>query len=93
LELSAVFVTNALMEFWAENGGLELIVAGSSSESIEGQFGHLALRFVGSGDSDLTDLVLEAMGIPRESDGSLDVKYKGIAGKYPIIFLFTASAS
>ena len=73
---------------WVDHGGLEVITGGPSAALTQSRWGHLALRFVGSGPSSLEDTVVEVIALNSPADGPWTVVTRGLGGGYPIVPAF-----
>ncbi len=69
---------------WVKTGGIEVVSAGPSSAKAQSRWGHLALRFVGSGSTPLDDIVVEALAVGAPEDGPVKIAGKGVFGGYLI---------
>lgn len=77
-----------LSEKWVDRGGLELITGGPSSSNTESRWGHTSVRFFGSSDNPIEDIVVEAVALNNSQDGTIGLIYKGLSGGYPAILNF-----
>lgn len=70
---------------WSENGGLEILVGGPSYQKTQSAFGHIALRFVNSGENFKSDWTLESLALIPQDEISVKTIFKGTIGSYTII--------
>lgn len=73
---------------WVENGGLELVIIDSGSDEVESNWGHLYLRFVGSGVTPFEDTTVQAVALTLPPDFGLKRFFKGIFGGFWIVLEF-----
>jgi hypothetical protein len=75
---------------WIDEGGIELITGGPSSAHLQSRWGHVSIRFVGSGDTQIEDITMEALGLNSPDDAFKETIVKGTNGGYPIFIMFTS---